>query len=89
MDHWFGTDQLGRDSSRATLEGVRISLQIGFGTQLVVLLLGLLVGALAALGGKWSDNLLMRFTDIMFSFPDLLVDHPAPRRSSSVATGRS
>ncbi len=72
MDHWFGTDQLGRDTFSRVLEGLRISLQIGIGTQLIVLFLGLLVGAAAALGGKLTDNLLMRFTDIMFSFPDLL-----------------
>ena len=71
-DHWFGTDQLSRDQFARTLEGVRISLQIGLGAQIVVLILGLGVGALAALGGRWSDNLLMRFTDIMYSFPDLL-----------------
>ncbi len=70
--YWFGTDQLGRDNWSRTLEGVRISLQIGLGTQLVVLTLGLFFGVLAAFGGKLTDNLVMRFTDIMFSFPDLL-----------------
>jgi oligopeptide transport system permease protein len=70
--HWFGTDQLGRDSFARVLEGVRISFQIGLGTQVVVLIIGLSVGSLAALGGKWSDNLLMRFTDITYAFPDLL-----------------
>jgi oligopeptide transport system permease protein len=71
-DHWFGTDQLGRDTFARVLEGLRVSLEIGLGVQVVVLILGLSVGAGAALGGKWSDNLLMRFTDITYAFPDLL-----------------
>jgi oligopeptide transport system permease protein len=71
-EHWFGTDQLGRDIWARTLEGIRISVQIGVGTQVVVLTLGLTFGVLAAIGGRWTDNIVMRFTDIMFSFPDLL-----------------
>lgn len=71
-DHWFGTDQLGRDIWARTLEGVRVSIQIGVGTQIVVLALGLSFGILAAFGGRFTDNIVMRFTDIMFSFPDLL-----------------
>jgi oligopeptide transport system permease protein len=71
-DYWFGTDQLGRDMWARTLEGLRISLQIGLGTQVLVLAIGLAVGAGAALGGKLSDSLLMRVTDIMYAFPDLL-----------------
>ncbi len=71
-DHWFGTDQLGRDTWARVMEGTRISIEIGLGTQLVVLFLGVLVGASAALGGKFLDNLLMRATDITYAFPDLL-----------------
>jgi oligopeptide transport system permease protein len=70
--HWFGTDQLGRDVWARTLEGVRVSVKVGVGTQVVVLALGITFGVLAALGGRWTDNLVMRFADIMFSFPDLL-----------------
>jgi oligopeptide transport system permease protein len=72
MDYWFGTDQLGRDLFARAAEGTRISLEIGLGAQLVVLLVGFSVGASAALGGKWSDNVFMRFADIMYSIPDLL-----------------
>lgn len=72
-EHWFGTDQLSRDTFARVLEGVRVSIFIGFGTQAVVVAIGILVGAGAALGGKVSDNLLMRFTDIVLSFPDILL----------------
>lgn len=71
-DHWFGTDQLGRDRFARVQEGVRTSIEIGFGTAIIVLTLGLLMGSLAAVGGKLTDNLVMRFTDIMFAFPDIL-----------------
>lgn len=70
--HFFGTDNLGRDNWSRVVEGVGISLQIGIGTQIVVLTIGLAVGALAALTGKLGDNLLMRLTDITYAFPDLL-----------------
>jgi len=70
--HFFGTDNLGRDNWSRVLAGVSISLQIGIGTQIVVLLIGLLVGATAALGGRFTDNVMMRLTDITYAFPDLL-----------------
>jgi oligopeptide transport system permease protein len=70
--HFFGTDNLGRDNWARVLAGVSISLQIGIGTQIVVLLIGLAVGATAALGGRFTDNVMMRLTDITYAFPDLL-----------------
>jgi len=71
-EHWFGTDNLGRDTWARTWEGTRISLKIGIVTQMVVLFFGIMVGAGAALGGRWTDSILMRFTDLMYAFPDLL-----------------
>jgi oligopeptide transport system permease protein len=70
--HFFGTDNLGRDNWSRVLTGVTISLQIGLGTQIIVLFIGLAVGAAAALGGRTGDNLMMRLTDITYAFPDLL-----------------
>jgi len=70
--HFFGTDILGRDSWSRVLQGTLISLQIGFGVQAVVLTIGLLVGGTAALGGRALDNVMMRFTDLAYAFPDLL-----------------
>jgi len=70
--HLFGTDNLGRDNWARVLAGVSISLQIGIGTQIVVLIIGLLVGVTAALGGKFTDNVMMRLTDVTYAFPDLL-----------------
>ncbi len=72
-DHFLGTDNLGRDLWARVWEGMRISLKIGLGTQALVLLIGIIVGASAALGGRLTDNLLMRFTDLMYAFPDLLM----------------
>ena len=72
QEHFFGTDNLGRDNWSRVLTGVSISMQIGLGTQAFVLLFGLAVGVTAALGGRTGDNLLMRLTDITYAFPDLL-----------------
>ncbi|HEX6031252.1 MAG TPA: ABC transporter permease [Tepidiformaceae bacterium] len=71
-NHWMGTDNLGRDTWARVWEGTRISLKIGVGTQVLVLIVGLTVGACAALGGRLTDNILMRFTDLVYAFPDLL-----------------
>jgi len=72
QDHFFGTDHLGRDNWSRVLQGTWISLQVGLGVQAIVLVIGVLVGGIAALGGRFLDNLMMRFTDLAYAFPDLL-----------------
>ena len=71
-DHPFGTDNLGRDNWARVTQGLLISLEVGFGVQVLVLTIGILVGGTAALGGKALDNIMMRITDIAYAFPDLL-----------------
>jgi len=70
--HYLGTDNLGRDTWARVLEGTIISLQVGLGVQVIVLAIGLLVGGMAALGGRTLDNIMMRITDLAYAFPDLL-----------------
>ena len=71
--HWLGTDQLGRDTFARLIYGARTSLSVGIFTQIIVLVIGLPIGAIAGYKGGTIDNILMRFVDIMYAFPDLLL----------------
>ena len=70
--HLLGTDQLGRDLFSRLLDGARISVTVAFVVQIVILLIGVPVGALAGWFGGRLDNILMRITDVIYAFPDLL-----------------
>jgi peptide/nickel transport system permease protein len=72
-EHPFGTDPIGRDMLTRVLYGGRISLVVGLMVVLITLVIGVPIGALAGYFGGWVDNLLMRFTDAVLSFPSLLV----------------
>jgi peptide/nickel transport system permease protein len=71
--HPMGTDDLGRDSLTRVLAGGRLSLTIGALAALVAVVIGILVGSLAGLFGRWVDNVLMRLVDLALSLPDLFI----------------
>jgi ABC-type dipeptide/oligopeptide/nickel transport system permease subunit len=70
--HVLGTDQLGRDLLSRIMDGAQISFTVAIVVQIVVLLIGIPIGALAGWFGGRMDNYLMRFTDVIYAFPDLL-----------------
>jgi oligopeptide transport system permease protein len=73
LQHWMGMDDLGRDILSRLFHGARVSLLVALSVQALALILGVLVGGTAGYFGGRVDNLLMRFTDVCYAFPDLLL----------------
>lgn len=70
--HLLGSDELGRDTLSRLVFGSRVSLTVGLVVQAIILPIGLAIGLTAGYFGGRIDNLLMRFTDVWYAFPDLL-----------------
>jgi ABC-type dipeptide/oligopeptide/nickel transport system permease subunit len=71
-DYLLGTDQLGRDMLSRMIHGARVSMLVGLGAQVIVVAIGVPVGAVAGWVGGRTDTLLTRAVDVMYAFPRLL-----------------
>ena len=71
-DYPFGTDQIGRDMLSRMIYGARVSMLVGLGAQVIVVAIGVPIGALSGFVGGRTDLLLTRFIDVMYAFPRLL-----------------
>jgi len=72
-EHIFGTDVIGRDIFARTIYGGQISVLIGVSAAIFEVILGALVGSIAAYYGGWVDNILMRITEAMLNIPSLFL----------------
>jgi peptide/nickel transport system permease protein len=72
-DHWFGTDELGRDIFSRVLDGARISLRAAVIVIVIASGLGTTLGTIAGFFGGWADDIIMRIADVFMAFPGLVL----------------
>lgn len=71
--HWLGTDDLGRDLLSRIIWGTQISLLVGVSTVALALVVGVALGVLAGYYGGWIDNIIMRYIDLQWAFPNFII----------------
>lgn len=72
-EHLFGTDKVGRDVFSRTLYGGRLSILIGLGSALLAAVIGVLLGCYGGYKGGWFDQIVLRLSEVVMSFPQLIL----------------
>ena len=72
-EHWFGTDEIGRDIFSRMLVSARVAITVGFVAVGISLIVGSVMGIVAGYFGGWLDATLMRVVDVLLAFPGILL----------------
>ena len=72
-EHWFGTDQSGRDVYARVVHGTRTSILVGLRAVGIALVVGALLGTLAALAPRWADRVISKVIEMIMAFPEFLI----------------
>ena len=73
MTHWLGTDRVGRDIWSRLLHGGRVSILVGFSSAAMTIIIGTLLGVVSGYFGGLVDMIIMRFTDVVMTFPGVII----------------